>query len=628
MNVYQYIVRIRNYASSALQNIASSAGVANNRIRNVINSMRNMNQQSNAVTNSLGKLKGMLAGAFAFGAIMSFTNKVIEARQEYEKFDAVLTNTFQSKTIGQGAMALLTEFAQKTPYQLNELTGGFIKLVNRGVYPTYEELTKLGDLASSQGKSFDQLVEGILDAQSGEFERMKEFGIKAQKEGDKVKLSFKGITKEVNNNEKAIRDAILEFGGMKGVAGSMEVVSETLGGKISNLQDQIWGFLVAVGSFGGGVFGEVLGAMSDGLQFLQMYLPQIAHWFDVLWQNVQPIALALWDLIKAIIGIKGSGDALEAFGNIMSGVLVVVTWFKEGMLWLIGIIKPLAPLIKDVAIALGIFNLVMAMSPIGWIIVGIVTLITLIGMLIKYSNGWSESWTNIKIIFEAVWNYIKASFNIGVETFKFGFNLIILYAKDSAQTIIGIFTKVGDAIKMAMQGDFSGAFSKITEKVKTDAEGQINKLKGDYAKKVIDYGKDNIKNLNTVKNASKGIGVSFDTDAMKKDFSKMKDSFKGLQGEKQGNKNDYLNAIPGLSAGMKGKDDGKAGDKDKKKKGAGDSITGGGSRLTNITININKLQDQTVINVSKTEEGLSGLGDKVQEILLRAVNSANQMQTN
>ncbi|GAA5096930.1 hypothetical protein GCM10023210_31330 [Chryseobacterium ginsengisoli] len=585
-----------------------------------------MNQQSSVVSGSLGKLKGALVGAFAFGSVMAFTHKVIEARQEYEKFDAVLANTFQSKTIGQGALALLTEFAQKTPYQLNELTGGFIKLVNRGVYPTYEELTKLGDLASSQGKSFDQLVEGILDAQSGEFERMKEFGVKAQKEGDKVKLTFKGITKEVNNNEKAIRDAILEFGGMKGVAGSMEVVSRTLGGQIANLEDQVWGFLVAVGSFGGGVFGEALGAMSDGLAFLQAHLPEIAHWFDVLWQNVQPIALALWDLVKAIFDFKDGGDALDTFGSIMSGVLVVVTWFKEGMLWLISAIKPFAPILKDVAIALAIFNLVLAISPIGWIVIGIVALITVIGMLIKYSNGWSESWQNIKVIFELVWNQIKAHFNIGVETFKFGFNLIVLYAKDASQTIVGVFSKVGDAIKLAMDGDFSGAFSKVTEKVKTSAEGEISKLKGDYGKKLTDYVATTKNNAQGILNATKGIGVSFDTDAMKNDFKKMKDSFKGLKGEQTGNKNDYLNAIPGLTG--KGKKDDPSTGKDKDKKKAGDSITGGGSRLTHITININKLQDQTVINVNKTEDGINNLGDRVQELLLRAVNSANQMQTN
>ena len=52
---------------------------------------------------------------------------------------------------------------------MEELTESFIKLKNRGFDPTKEELTQIGDLAASQGKSFDQLTEAILDAQTGEF---------------------------------------------------------------------------------------------------------------------------------------------------------------------------------------------------------------------------------------------------------------------------------------------------------------------------------------------------------------------------------------------------------------------------------------------------------------------------
>lgn len=37
---------------------------------------------------------------------------------------------------------------------------------------------------------------------TGEFERLKEFGIKASKENDKVKFSFKGVTSEVKFSEK------------------------------------------------------------------------------------------------------------------------------------------------------------------------------------------------------------------------------------------------------------------------------------------------------------------------------------------------------------------------------------------------------------------------------------------
>ena len=70
--------------------------------------------------------------------------------------------------------------------------------------------------------------------------------------------------------------------------------------------------------------------------------------------------------------------------------------------------------------------------------------------------------------------------------------------------------------------------------------------------------------------------------------------------------------------------------KDKKAKGGkgnSDSIVSGGSKMTHITINIQKLQDDTKIYVESTEKGLNNLGEKVQEMLLRAVNSVNQMQT-
>ncbi|QIY83408.1 hypothetical protein HER18_07630 [Chryseobacterium sp. NEB161] len=631
MNAYEFIVRMKDYASSQIKNVASSVGVASRKAKDFVKDLGGIERESSRVSGGLGKLKSALVGVFAFAAVQSFVGKVVEARAEFEKFDAVLTNTFQSKEIGSGALAMLTDFAAKTPYQLNELTGGFIKLVNRGVYPTYQEMTKLGDLASSQGKSFDQLVEALMDAQTGEFERMKEFGIKASKSGDTVKLTFKGVTKEVKNNEQAIKDAVIAYGAMDGVAGSMEVVSKTLGGQLSNLEDQWWGFLVAVGGYGGGIFGDVLGGAADMLQILQDHLPEIAYWFDLLWQNIYPVVTAFQEFLKVAFegafGLSSASDAASMFGDIMNSVLMVVNWFTTGLIGLINFLQPVAPYLLDAAIAWGILNAVIAISPIGWIVIGIVALITVIGMAIKYTSGWGDSWNNLKMIFELVWNQIKLSFNYGVQNFKNGFNLIILHAKDAAQTIVGIFSKVGDAIKMAMDGDFSGAFSKVTEKVKTQASGEIEKLKAEQTKQTADYKKQTAANAAGIVKAASGIGISVDTNGISKDFKKLKDSFGGVKGAEKGNANDYLSSIPGLTGAGK-KDDATAGAEGKKGKQKGDGITSGGNKMTTITVNINKLQDHTIINVDKTETGISNLGEKIQEVMLRAVNSVNQMQTN
>jgi hypothetical protein len=78
-----------------------------------------------------------------------------------------------------------------------------------------------------------------MDAQSGEFERLKEFGIKASQQGDIVQFTFKGITTEVAKSDKAIQEYLLGLGNLQGVAGSMEAIAATTGGTISNLEDNI-----------------------------------------------------------------------------------------------------------------------------------------------------------------------------------------------------------------------------------------------------------------------------------------------------------------------------------------------------------------------------------------------------
>ena len=633
MNAYEFIVKMKDYASSQLKNVANSVGVASRKAKDFIKDLGNVEKESKKVAGGLGTLKSAFIGLFAVATLQSFVGKVVEARAEFEKFDAVLTNTFQSKEIGSGALAMLTEFAAKTPYQLNELTGGFIKLVNRGIYPTMEEMTKMGDLASSQGKSFDQLVEALMDAQTGEFERMKEFGIKASKSGDTVKLTFKGVTKEVKNNEKAIKDAVIAYGAMTGVAGAMEAVSKTLGGRLSNLADDFWNFLVAVGGFGGGVIGDVLTILSNGLVFLKSHLPQIAQFFTLLWAIFTPLVTSIKEFFKVAIegvfGITDSASALTMFGNVMSGILVVVDIFSTGISTLLNWLQPFAPLLLTTAAAWGVLNLIMWLNPVGIITLNIISLIAIIGIVMKYTNGWGESWIALKKVFEIVWEQIKLSFNHGVQTFKNGFSLIILHAQDAAQNIVGIFSKVGDAIKMAMDGDFSGAFSKITEKVKTSASDEIKAKLQDQKNLNSEYIKQSATNASEIKKTASKISVKLDTEGASKDWNKTMNSLKGAKGEKTGNPIDYFNAIPGLNGLGKQKDDatGTGTGADKKGKKKGDGITDGGNKLTNITININKLQDQTIINVDKTETGLSNLGDKVQEILLRAANSALQIQT-
>lgn len=180
-----------------------------------------------------------MAAVFTVDLLVNLGKQILATTVEFQKMEAVLTTALGSNSAAKAAMDQIVNFASSTPFQVNELTDSFVKLANRGFVPTMEQMKQMGDLASSVGKSFDQLTEAILDAQTGEFERLKEFGIKASQQGDVVQFTFKGITTEVAKSDKAIQEYLLSLGNLEGVAGSMEAISKTTGGAISNLEDNI-----------------------------------------------------------------------------------------------------------------------------------------------------------------------------------------------------------------------------------------------------------------------------------------------------------------------------------------------------------------------------------------------------
>jgi hypothetical protein len=233
--------------------------------------IKSTNKLSSAFT-SIGKT---LAGVFAADMLINFGKAVVNTTAEFQKMEAVLTNTLGSKSLAQQSMAQIVEFASKTPFQVNELTDSFVKLANRGFKPTMAELTSLGDLASSTGKSFDQLTEAALDAMTGEFERLKEFGIRAKSEGDKVQFTFKGVTTEVQKTDGAIKDYLLSLGQAEGVSGAMAAISETVGGKISNLGDNIDQLKLAIGNQTSGVFAASIDWLSEFVKHASLALKSV-----------------------------------------------------------------------------------------------------------------------------------------------------------------------------------------------------------------------------------------------------------------------------------------------------------------------------------------------------------------
>lgn len=234
----------------AYAELSNQLGSVRRRMDDLKNKGKNISSEFGSAGSMLSKWKMAIKGFIAVklvGYLVQLNSAVYSIRKEFAKYEAVLRNTFQSQEKAVRSMKMLQQLAADTPASLKEWTEAYIKLVNRGIKPTSDELTNMGDLAASQGKSVDQLIEAILDAMTGENERLKEFGIKAAKSGETTKFTFRGVTTEVKNSEQAIKDYLLSLGQLEGVAGSMAVQMQELEGLQSNFGDTVDSILNRIG---------------------------------------------------------------------------------------------------------------------------------------------------------------------------------------------------------------------------------------------------------------------------------------------------------------------------------------------------------------------------------------------
>jgi hypothetical protein len=424
----------------------------------------------------------------------------------------------------------------------------------------------------------------------------------AEKAHEKIGFLSSGFSKIKEKITEAFSiDSILEFGKK---ALDARVAYEKFHGIKGGLNDQFeelnknWDtFLISLG--GSGILTSVLSMLSQGLAILMAGLPTVIAVFKNLWLSIEPALKSIKDFITAAFSFLDIKIIMEGLSFAIAGVLLVVDWFSVGLQTLLDVLSPFVTEVmvlagawllwaNATAIHTGImaaFNAVMALSPITWIVIAVVALIAAIGILMTCTSGWGESWkhvvTGAKLLWEGFTELAKSKFSNLVDGFMINMDRLKL-----------AWYKVKEALGL---GDSS------------ENKNMINQLNNDVIARTKAIAHSGDKSKQALAQASKEFSqVEIKTDFSK--LSKIKDSLMGAKPEKL------------LNGTQKQKSEKTTG-------GKSDSIVSGGAKATNIMINIQKLQDDTKIYVDSSEKGISNLGEKVQEMLLRAVNSVNQMQT-
>lgn len=292
----------------------------------------------------IGKLQSQAAGGFgAAGGLGDTLGKLglgvglaeiatngVKTIAVFQQLDAQLKTVTGSSGAAAREFVVLQKFAAETPFQLQEVVTAFTKLKALGLDPSIEALRSYGNTASAMGKSLDQVIEAVADASTGEFERLKEFGIMARQTGDKVTFTFQGISTTVGKSAGEIEGYLRSIGETK-FGNAMAEQSRTLAGAWSNLQDSAASLADAVGDSGltgeltkvVKTLNEVVGAATAVARVAgdQAWLGKLITGADSLANKLSPVALVLSKMEPGIKALSesGNGPSSPAFELLAGG---------------------------------------------------------------------------------------------------------------------------------------------------------------------------------------------------------------------------------------------------------------------------------------------------------------------
>lgn len=378
----------------------------------------------------IDQLKNFGLAAGAAGAALGLFG--LKAAADMQSMGVALKTAFQGDAeAAKAAQDQITEFAAKTPFQLEEVLGSFIKLKNYGLEPSERALKAYGDTASAMGKNLDQMVEAVADATTGEFERLKEFGVRASKEGDNIKFTFRGIETTIKNDSKAIQEYLLELGETN-FAGGMEAQSKTLNGVLSTLKDNFsiamgkiltdTGVLDLVTRLVQGLSDKIVEVMPVIVEFSKNAIEYAKQKFDELWPTIESVIGFLKGLMETLFPTEESFKTFIETAAILTAGLIAAS------------------------VAFGILT-----SP-----------ITAIGLAIgALALIWAHFGDDIKRIMQSVidflegaWNFIKEIFKGGVDfavnLVSGGFNQMKNIVEGTVGAIVSVINTIKGAVESAL----------------------------------------------------------------------------------------------------------------------------------------------------------------------------------
>lgn len=386
------LLRLQDKFTKPLQGTTKEIRAQKAQINAATKAINSYADKANTAFKRVTAVAAGVTAALGAAAIKTGFSEALDLEGYKMQLETATKDTKKASEIMQYAINL----ANRTPFEGGELVEGAAKFEAMGL-SAKKWLTYAGDMAAATNKSFDQSVEALIDAQAGELERLKEFGItKAMilEQGEKM---FAGVQIANNNgqivNQEKFNEAMLALmedkfsGGMEKQATTIRGMWSTVTGVTKNALANILGMqndgTVKAGSFLD-LIREKVGALSEKFQQAQS-----DGTIDAIGEKVAKAAeLAGKGLETAGNAIKWVHDNSNWLIPVLAGVVGGFAAFNV-LSTIIPLVSSLIGVVKGVSAAGGILNAVMMANP-------IILVAGLIAVLIAAGVALWKNWDTVK----------------------------------------------------------------------------------------------------------------------------------------------------------------------------------------------------------------------------------------
>lgn len=433
-----------------------------------------------SVVTSFAKLGTAAAGAVTALAVKTGLSEAMDLEGYRLQLETAKKDTQKASEI----MKYAIDLANRTPFEGGELVEAASKFEAMGM-AAKQWLPLAGDMAAATNKSFDQATEALIDAQNGELERLKEFGItkaKILEQGEKMFSDVQLVNSkgQIVNQEK-FNEALVSLmqerfaGGMEKQAGTIKGLWSTVTGVTKSALANMVGITTdgsvrtgsaldllkgGVSSLAGrleqwqqdGTLDAIAQRLDQGIARGADLASQAFQWLqangDTLLARLKPLAATIAAFKIAKLGL----DAVNAANNfaLYTKTVVLVTranikatasWVKNTAAMAANKAGIIATTVASKAAAAGTgiltaaqwaLNAAFVATPIGWIVLGIMAVVA--AGVALYKN-----WDTVKEAASALWEKAKGVFG--------GIRDTVTGAFSSAKEAVGgFFDWIGDKL--------------------------------------------------------------------------------------------------------------------------------------------------------------------------------------